>query len=65
MKATDMISKIATFMDEDKEVFAHIYTRDSDGNVISKVVIPLNTVFAHKNNEVKLCFETSQAKTTN
>jgi hypothetical protein len=60
MKAAEMIANIARFMDSDKEVFAHIYTRDEDGNVTSKEVIPLSAVFAHEINNVQLCFEASQ-----
>lgn len=63
MKATDMISKIAKFMDSDKEVFIHIYTRDSDNCVTGTEVYPLEAVFAHEYDSVKLCIESSRVLT--
>ena len=62
MKATDFISKITNFMNFEKEVFVCLYSRDSDGNVISKEVFPVSNVFAHKHDEVKICIEAIDRK---
>lgn len=65
MKATDMVSKITNFMDSEKEVFVHIYTRDKDGNVIKKEVYPIEAVFAHEHGTVKICLEASERNIIN
>lgn len=57
MKATDLVSKVANFMIEDKDVFVCIYTRDKFGCVTSTQEIPINDAFAHEKGTVKLCAE--------
>jgi len=62
MKAQKMIADIVQFLDEVKEVYVYIYTRDEEGNVISTERIPLNCVFGHYTNKIKLCCEKSEAE---
>ena len=57
MKATDLVSKVANFMIEDKDVFVCIYTRDKWGSVTSTQEISISNVFAHEKGTVKLCAE--------
>jgi len=60
MQAKDLIIDVVKFLNEDKEVFVDIFTRDENNCVIKKERFPVSCVFSHEVGVVKIYIEKSE-----